>query len=96
MRPSRGPTSAFATAPAPDPQASLMVIVGGLLYPLPGFVISIPKIAPAAFTTGLPAAPDPPPPEKLIDGGPHGTGRTGQSPRGPPSPTIPFNFLPRP
>ena len=57
-----------------------MFIKGALLYPNPVETISIPKISPAALTIALPVAPlPPPPPQKLILGGPQRIGPTLQA-----------------
>ena len=64
------PISAVATAPLPIPQLSIIETNGASVYPDPGAIISIPRISPVALTIAFPFAPDPPPPQKLIVGGP--------------------------
>ena len=77
---STGPRIALATAPFPLSQASLIIILGGVIYPPPGVTISIPKRVVAAVIIAFPFAPLPPPPENSIVGGPHSLGPTLQSP----------------
>ena len=75
-----------------------MIEIDGVeVYPEPKLVISIPIISPAVLIIGFPASPLPPPPEKDIDGAPHGNCDVLQ----PPPPTSPkpsdifFNVSPR-
>ena len=56
------------TAVAPLPVPSVIVIVGGDVYPLPAVVTGIETIAPEE-STGVPSTqPDPPPPETEAEG----------------------------
>ena len=64
------------TAPLPLLHGSITLTLGGVTYPNPLLTISIAMIVPFPSITGFPAAPIPPPPKKLIAGGPHGDGPT--------------------